>query len=295
MPFLHLTFLCLAFLKICYALSLTGFICLNYLKPHTRGKAYCSSITELHPGWERKYTLWPSPSSFPLSPYFLHLSFSLISTLSISLTQCISCLHFPCDYICISPSQKVKRLSAVRETRVHSLGRKDPLEKEMATHSSVLAWEIPWMEEPGRLQSMGSQSWTRLSDFTFTFLSISLCFFSSSCLLPFNPFLLILFPFLFMPINLSIHSCQWERHLLDFPSFLISVKLTVSIISTFPFFWTIHTTYVVLTILLSMVHPAGSTTAGKWTYSSGISCHFCKRRQKKDLLRGETARLAAPG
>ena len=50
-----------------------------------------------------------------------------------------------------------------------SLGWEDPLEKEMTTHSSTLAWKIPWMEEPGRLQSMGSQSWTRLSDFTFTF------------------------------------------------------------------------------------------------------------------------------
>ena len=45
----------------------------------------------------------------------------------------------------------------MRETRVQSLNREDPLEKEMATHSSTLAWKIPWMEEPGRLQSMGSQ------------------------------------------------------------------------------------------------------------------------------------------
>ena len=51
----------------------------------------------------------------------------------------------------------VKRLPAVRETQVRSLGWEDPLEKEMATHSSTLAWKIPWMEEPGRLQSMGSQ------------------------------------------------------------------------------------------------------------------------------------------
>ena len=43
------------------------------------------------------------------------------------------------------------------ETQVQSLGREDPLEKEMATHSSTLAWKIPWTEEPGRLQSMGSQ------------------------------------------------------------------------------------------------------------------------------------------
>ena len=51
----------------------------------------------------------------------------------------------------------VKHLPTMRETWVQSLGREDPLEKEMATHSSILAWRIPWMEELGRLQSMGSQ------------------------------------------------------------------------------------------------------------------------------------------
>ena len=51
----------------------------------------------------------------------------------------------------------VKRLPAVREARARSLGWEDPLEKEMATHSSILAWKISWTEEPGRLQSMGSQ------------------------------------------------------------------------------------------------------------------------------------------
>ena len=50
----------------------------------------------------------------------------------------------------------VKCLPAMRETWVQSLGWEDPLEKEMATHSSTLAWKIPWTEEPGRLQSMGS-------------------------------------------------------------------------------------------------------------------------------------------
>ena len=54
-------------------------------------------------------------------------------------------------------AQRVKRLSATQETQVRSLGQEDPLEKEMATHSSTLAWKIPWTEEPGRLQSMGSQ------------------------------------------------------------------------------------------------------------------------------------------
>ena len=51
----------------------------------------------------------------------------------------------------------VKCLPTMRETRVRSLGREDPLEKEMATHSSTLAWKIPWAEEPGRLQSVGLQ------------------------------------------------------------------------------------------------------------------------------------------
>ena len=51
-------------------------------------------------------------------------------------------------------AQTVKRLSTKRETQVRSLGREDPLEKEMATHSSILAWRIPWTEEPGSLQSM---------------------------------------------------------------------------------------------------------------------------------------------
>ena len=49
-----------------------------------------------------------------------------------------------------------KNLPTVRETRVRFLSREDPLEKGMATHSSILAWKIPWMEEPGGLQSMGS-------------------------------------------------------------------------------------------------------------------------------------------
>ena len=51
----------------------------------------------------------------------------------------------------------VKHLPTMRETWVRSLGQEDPLEKEMATHSSTLAWKIPWTEEHGRLQSMGSQ------------------------------------------------------------------------------------------------------------------------------------------
>ena len=54
-------------------------------------------------------------------------------------------------------AQTVKHLPKVWETWVQSLGQEDPLEKDMAAHSSTLAWKIPWTEEPGRLQSMGSQ------------------------------------------------------------------------------------------------------------------------------------------
>ena len=66
-------------------------------------------------------------------------------------------LTFILSSVIHSSAQMVKRLSTMRETQVLSLGWEDPLEKEMATHSSTIAWKIPWTEEPGRLQSMGSQ------------------------------------------------------------------------------------------------------------------------------------------
>ena len=70
-------------------------------------------------------------------------------------------------------AQTVKCLPAMWETLVRFLGREDPLEKEMEIHSSTLAWKIPWMEEPDRLQSMGSQ---RVS------LSLFLSIFKNQCL-----------------------------------------------------------------------------------------------------------------
>ena len=54
-------------------------------------------------------------------------------------------------------AQRLKHLPGMLETQVRSLGQEDPLEKEMATHSRILAWKIPWTEEPGRLQAIGSQ------------------------------------------------------------------------------------------------------------------------------------------
>ena len=106
----------------------------------------------------------------------------------------------------------------MQETRVRSLGREDPLEKEMATHSSTLAWKIPWMEEPGRLQSVGSQrvghDWAtspyltsekiRHNWATFTSLQTA----NSVCLVEGSSSKLLL-------IHLSGGACSWpHRHLI---------------------------------------------------------------------------------
>ena len=68
-------------------------------------------------------------------------------------------------------AQMVKHLPAMRETQVRTLGQEDPPEKEVATHSSTLAWKIPWTEEPSRLHTVHrvTKSRTRLSNFNFTF------------------------------------------------------------------------------------------------------------------------------
>ena len=79
-------------------------------------------------------------------------------------------IGYPLQYSWASlVAQLVKNLPAMRETWVQSLGWEDPLEKGKATHSSILAWRVPWTEEPGGLQSMGLQRVRhRLSDFHFT-------------------------------------------------------------------------------------------------------------------------------
>ena len=89
---------------------------------------------------ESKYLKWVSvPLAYFPAPFFQYIFFSYIQIFA-SLV-----------------AQRLKRLPARQETRVQSLGWEDPLEKEMAIHSSILAWRIPWMEKPGRLQSTGSQ------------------------------------------------------------------------------------------------------------------------------------------
>ena len=66
-------------------------------------------------------------------------------------------IMFPSHFIVSLVAQVIKRLPALQETQVRSLGQEDPLEKGMATHSSILAWRTPWTEESGRLQSLGLQ------------------------------------------------------------------------------------------------------------------------------------------
>ena len=78
-----------------------------------------------------------------MSPFCLHHGFDIVS-----------CLFYLFIYFV---AQRLKCLPGMQETQVQSLGWEDPLEKEMATHSSTFAWRIPWREEPGRLQSMGLQ------------------------------------------------------------------------------------------------------------------------------------------
>ena len=90
--------------------------------------------------------------------------FTSIRVFSNELALCIRWPTFKGFTSHASPvAQTVNHLRVVQETWIQFLGQEDPLEKEMATQSSMLAWRILWTEEPGGLQSMGSQSWTRLS------------------------------------------------------------------------------------------------------------------------------------
>ena len=111
------------------------------------------------------HSLWYEPPEKPRKFFHVSLNWFLYELYEKS-SAGIFDSHFT-DVKTSLVAQTVKRLPTMRETRVQSLGGEDPLEKEMATHSSTLAWKILW-EEPGRLQSMGSQkSLTRLRNFTF--------------------------------------------------------------------------------------------------------------------------------
>ena len=111
---------------------------LGWEDPTEKGKATHSSIL----AWRSPWTVYS-----PLGCKELDM------TEQISLVWIYKYSHFGASLV----AQKVKNLPATWETQVRFLGLEDPLEKEMATHSTTLAWKIPWTEEPGRLQSMGSK------------------------------------------------------------------------------------------------------------------------------------------
>ena len=119
----------------------------------------------------------------------------------------------------------VKRVPAMWETRVRFLGREDPLEKEMAMHSSILAWKIPWTEEPDRLQSMGSQS-VRHDWVT----SLILCW---KTFLPWwaSEFGLQLGPWEFRILDACIQLLTWQFHL---PNFMGISSSTCQKLNSFP-------------------------------------------------------------
>ena len=94
-------------------------------------------------------------SIFRSLTHFSYMTLMLVKSWTLILIHLFVSYHL--DIWASLVAQRLKRLPGMRETRVLSLGWEDPLEKEMATHSSILAWRIPWREEPGRLQSMGLQ------------------------------------------------------------------------------------------------------------------------------------------
>ena len=93
---------------------------------------------------------WQHPAEYLRTEYFTSTWFPAFMKHAVDY---VSIPHLVSSLV----AQRLKRLPATQETWVRSLGWEDPLEKEMAPHSSILAWRIPWMEEPGRLQSTGSQ------------------------------------------------------------------------------------------------------------------------------------------
>ena len=135
---------------------------------------------------------FPASGSFPSSQFFVSGDQSIGVSPSASVLPMNIQDQFPLgwtgwilqykglsrDFSNTTMAQRLKHLPAMWETWVRSLGWEDPLEKEMATHSSTLAWRTPWREEPGRLQSMGSQrvrhDWATSLHFTSAFFIVQL-------------------------------------------------------------------------------------------------------------------------
>ena len=117
------------------------------------------NILPLNPSMCKKPHIFPPQIVFYYTYYFITL---IVSLCNISWTYSHIFSYRFIHYLCIFwqaslVAQRLKCLPTMQETWVRSLGWEDSLEKEMATHSSILAWRIPWTEEPGGLQSMGSQ------------------------------------------------------------------------------------------------------------------------------------------
>ena len=153
---------------------------------HPSGSSQCTSpkhpISCIKPGLAIRFlrdiinVSMPFSEIIPPSPSpteSIRLFYTSVSLLLFCIQGYRYHLSFP--YICVSSlvAQRLKCLPGMWETLVRSLGQEDPLEKEMATHSTTLARRIPWREEPGRLQSMGSQ---RVGHDRATSLSLSLSY-----------------------------------------------------------------------------------------------------------------------
>ena len=153
-------------------------------------------------------------------------------------------------------AQTVKHLPAMWETWLRSLGREDPLQKKMAMHSSALAWKIPWAEEPGKLQSMGSQivrhKWATSLSFPFSVYSCHLFLVSSIRSLQFLSFIMpffawnvplisvtllkwsLIFPSLLF-FSTSLHCSLKKAFLCPFYSLELCIQLDISFPSSFAF------------------------------------------------------------
>ena len=137
-----------------------------------------------------------------------------------------------CSLVASLVAQSVKNLPAVQETRVQSLYREDPMEEEMADHSSILAWKILWMEESGGLQSMGS--WRVGHDWA-TFTSFSLVHAKYTHFLCFNEFLDYLFPLSFVMSIQFEDSGLWEIQGNRIPSSIAGIGRGILVASVGPF------------------------------------------------------------
>ena len=132
-----------------------------YICTHSYACTHTFFVVDLN-----SFRLWEARISYPSKIIKLWTCYN-VRALSGDLKENLILVPPPHLYH-LKVAQIVKNLPAMQETQVWSLGQEDPLQKGIVTHSSILAWRIPWTEEPARLQSMGTQGVHWLRDFTFT-------------------------------------------------------------------------------------------------------------------------------